>query len=277
MKDPYPYIIRDTDKYRRKHKSIIKKGEISLKGITELSRQGNSVIFNGDVLNIYIPTKSFERKQAKYNGEYITTMGMFIFEIQTFEQIEKGMSGIFHRLTIPNNIDFQYTDSSKFKGKIDKYPNDEYTVFRLEKGDKFIANVFLQQISSAVITFVKALHGGSMPKSISYDEILGLYHNVLELNNVSLNAPSLIYELSIAEVCRSKKDQSKPFRDAVNKKPDMSRYDYVNINLNKLPMLNSTFSGLTFENMNDAIIKSLDRTETGGEEKFSPLERPIKY
>ena len=29
--------------------------------------------------------------------------------------------------------------------------------------------------------------------------------------------------------------------------------------------------------MNDAIIKSLDRTETGGEEKFSPLERPIKY
>lgn len=248
-----------------------------MKGIAELSRQGNSVVFNGDVLNIYIPTKSFERKQAKYNGEYITTMGMFIFEIQTFEQIEKGMSGIFHRLTIPNNIDFQYTDSSKFKGKIDKYPNDEYTVFRLEKGDKFIANVFVQQISSAVITFVKALHGGSMPKSISYDEILGLYHNVLELNNVSLNAPSLIYELSIAEVCRSKKDQSKPFRDAVNKKPDMSRYDYVNINLNKLPMLNSTFSGLTFENMNDAIIKSLDRTETGGEEKFSPLERPIKY
>lgn len=277
MKDPYPYIIKDTGKHRRKHKSIIKKGEISLKGITELSRQGNSVIFNGDVLNIYIPTKSFERKQAKYNGEYITTMGMFIFEIQTFEQIEKGMSGIFHRLTIPNNIDFQYTDSSKFKGKIDKYPNDEYTVFRLEKGDKFIANVFVQQISSAVITFVKALHGGSMPKSISYDEILGLYHNVLELNNVSLNAPSLIYELSIAEVCRSKKDQSRPFRDAVNKKPDMSRYDYVNINLNKLPMLNSTFSGLTFENMNDAIIKSLDRTETGGEEKFSPLERPIKY
>ena len=248
-----------------------------MKGIAELSRQGNSVVFNGDVLNIYIPTKSFERKQAKYNGEYITTMGMFIFEIQTFEQIEKGMSGIFDRLTIPNNIDFQYTDSSKFKGKIDKYPNDEYTVFRLEKGDKFIANVFVQQISSAVIDFVKALHGGSMPKSISYDEILGLYHNVLELNNVSLNAPSLIYELSIAEVCRSKKDQSRPFRDAVNRKPDMSRYDYVNINLNKLPMLNSTFSGLTFENMNDAIIKSLDRTETGGEEKFSPLERPIKY
>lgn len=248
-----------------------------MKGIAELSRQGNSVIFNGDVLNIYIPTKSFERKQAKYNGEYITTMGMFIFEIQTFKQIEKGMSGIFHRLTIPNNIDFQYTDSSKFKGKIDKYPSDEYTVFRLEKGDKFIANVFVQQISTAVIDFVKALHGGSMPKSVSYDEILGLYHNVLELNNVNLNAPSLIYELSIAEVCRSKKDQSKPFRDAVNRKPDISRYDYVNINLNKLPMLNSTFSGLTFENMNDAIIKSLDRTETGGEEKFSPLERPIKY
>lgn len=248
-----------------------------MKGIAELSRQGNSVIFNGDVLNIYIPTKSFERKQAKYNGEYITTMGMFIFEIQTFEQIEKGMSGIFRRLTIPNNIDFQYTDSSKFKGKIDKYPSDEYTVFRLEKGDKFIANVFVQQISTAVIDFVKALHGGSMPKSVSYDEILGLYHNVLELNNVNLNAPSLIYELSIAEVCRSKKDQSKPFRDAVNRKPDISRYDYVNINLNKLPMLNSTFSGLTFENMNDAIIKSLDRTETGGEEKFSPLERPIKY
>lgn len=248
-----------------------------MKQITELGRQGNSVIFNGDVLNIYIPSKSFDRKQAKYNGEYITTMGMFVFEIQTFAQIEKGISGSFHRLTIPNNIDFQYTDSGKFKGKIDKYPNDEYHVFRLEKGDKFIANVFVQQISSAVVNFIKALHGGSIPKSISYDEILGLYHNVLELNNVSLKAPSLIYELTITEVCRSKRDQSKPFREAVNKNSELSRYDYVNINLNKLPMLNSTFAGLTFENMNDAIIKSLDRTETGGEEKMTPLERSIRF
>lgn len=245
--------------------------------ITELRRQGNSVVFEGDVLDIYIPSKSFDRKQAKYNGEYISTMGMFVFEIKTFSHIEKGMSGRFHRLTIPNSIDFQYTDSYKFKGKIEKYPNDEYVVFRLEKGDKFIANVFIQQVSSAVVDFIKALHGGSIPKSISYDEILGLYHNVLELNNVGLNAPSLVYELTIAEVCRSKKDQGNPFRVDVNKKPDMSRYDYVNINLNRLPMLNSTFAGLTFENMNDAIIKSLDRTETGGEEKASPIERTIRY
>ena len=42
-------------------------------------------------------------------------------------------------------------------------------------------------------------------------------------------------------------------------------------------MLNSTFAGLTFENMNDAIIKSLDRTETGGEEKMTPLERSIRF
>ena len=78
-------------------------------------------------------------------------------------------------------------------------------------------------------------------------------------------------------MCRSKRDQSKPFREAVNKNSEISRYDYVNINLNKLPMLNSTFAGLTFENMNDAIIKSLDRTETGGEEKMTPLERSIRF
>ena len=106
--------------------------------------------------------------------------------------------------------------------------------------------------------------------------ILGLYHEVLGINKVSLQSPSIIYELIVSELCRFKTDLSLPYRLAANKKV-ISPYAYKNINLNRLPSLNSTFAGLTFEDMTNSITMSLARTKTGGKETASPLEKIIKY
>ena len=244
--------------------------------IPELEKVGNSIIFTGDILNVYIPKSMLDKNLAVYNGEFIHTMGIFIFEITNEKNMEEGKAGRFHKLLMPNSIDFQYSDTYNFTGSVDGMESDSYEVFQLINGNQFIANVIMQQSSEEVIMFVKSLHSGYIPKIVPYHMILGLYHEVLGINKVSLQSPSIIYELIVSELCRFKTDLSLPYRLAANKKV-ISPYAYKNINLNRLPSLNSTFAGLTFEDMTNSITMSLARTKTGGKETASPLEKIIKY
>ena len=251
---------------------------MALNKIPELEQNGNSIIFTGDYLDIYVPRDSFDDGFARYNGNYINTIGIFFFEIIKAKDIEnEGRKRVFHKMTFPNNIDFQYTDILSYKGSINGTPNIQYDVFRLENGNQFIANVNYQKLSDTVITFVNKLHNGKMPKILTYNEILEMYHGVLALNGINLKAPSLLYELVISESCRDSKDISKPFRFKAAKGKNFDPYGYKNIRINRLPQINSTFAGLTFENMTDSVITSLDRTVNGGKEQPSPIEDTIKY
>lgn len=242
-------------------------------------REGNSIVFQGDYLDIYIPKDSFKHKLAEYNGNYINSIGILFFEIISDKEVDnESRERVFHRMLFPNTITFQYTDILDYTGSINGTPEIQYDVFRLEQGNQFIANVNFQKDSGEVIRFVNKLHNGNIPQIVPYEDILKLYLDVLAINNVSLKAPSLLYELVISEACRYKNDLSKPYRDAYNKsKKGISEYDYKNVRINKLPQLNSTFAGLTFENMTDSVISGLDRSINGGEEKESPIEKTIKY
>lgn len=250
---------------------------MAIKGIPELSRKGNSIIFNGDILDIYIPIKNFESKLAVHNGEYIHSMGIFLFSIKTFDQADNNKSVRIHSMKLPLFIDFQYSSSFRYNGKLDNYPNEEYEVFRLNNNDQFIANVLIEKSSNNAVTYINSLHAGKIPTMLNYDEILQLYHETLTLSGVSLDSPSLIYELIISEACRSKSSIKKPFRVYINSAKEKDKYNYINTNINKLAMLNSTFAGLTFENMNDAILTSIERTQNNDEEKPSPLEDIARY
>lgn len=236
------------------------------------------MIFNGEYLDIYIPRKSFKNNLASYNGEFIHTIGIFLFSIKNEEDLlDENREQVYHKMMLPNSIDFQYTDQFKFTGSINGLPSDTYEVFRLENGNQFVANVLLQKDSNEVIRFVKALHNGYIPSIVPYDKIITLYLDVLAINSVSLKAPSVIYELIISEACRKKGDMASAFRYALNKNPDIGLNNYTNIRINKIPAINSTFTGLTFEDMNNSIMTSLERTATGKQEKESPLEKSIKY
>ena len=54
---------------------------MALNKIPELEQNGNSIIFTGDYLDIYVPRDSFDDGFARYNGNYINTIGIFFFEI----------------------------------------------------------------------------------------------------------------------------------------------------------------------------------------------------
>lgn len=80
--------------------------------IDEFRREGNSVVFIGDVLDIYIPRQQFKNGLSEHRGEYINTIGMFQFEIKSFKEAEEGKSGKVRKLKYPNKMDFNYTEVS---------------------------------------------------------------------------------------------------------------------------------------------------------------------
>ncbi|QXN67900.1 hypothetical protein FPHOBKDP_00146 [Listeria phage LPJP1] len=248
------------------------------KKMSSLDRIKDSLIFKGEILDIYLPKSNFDKNLSTYNGEYINTMGIFSFIEKKAGPEDKTTKGTLRKLELPNMIDFQYDSSYSFKGKLsDELPSDTYEVFRLTTGNQFIANVFTEQNASNVKKFISALHGGNIPSSVSYDNIIKLYLDTLSINKVSLRSPSVIYELIISELCRYSKDINEPFRKIIASKNNISPYMYTNINLKKLPSINSTFAALSFENPNQAIIDSINKNINGEKENESPIERTIKY
>lgn len=244
--------------------------------IKEFVRSGNSVIFDGDYLDIYIDRDYFKRGMAEHQGNYISTVGMFQFEIKTEAQVKGDKPGVLKSIKYPNRMEFDYSEHFTYEGKLGNEKKSlSYDVFRLTKGDKFLANVNIEQSAVAVKDFVFMLHGGKIPGFVAYSDIIKLYHDALNTNKVNLKSNSLTYELIISELCRAKSDIEVPYRKSLKKNP--SEYDYVSINLKEIPRINSTFTALTFENIDESIISSVKRTNTGGEETPSPLESVIKY
>ncbi|QPI17067.1 virion protein [Staphylococcus phage vB_StaM_SA1] len=246
--------------------------------IKEFKRDGNSIVFTGEILDIYIPREQFKKGLSEHRGEYINTYGMFQFEIKTEKQAEEGKQGVLRKMKYPNPIDFNYVENFKFDGKLsDNMDSIQYEVFRLRTGCQFVANVNIEQSAETVKNFLFLFHAGKLPTFINYNDIIKLHYDVLDSNKVNLKSNSLTYELIIAELCRYKENVETPYRIALNKKQNVGPLDYINYNLKKLPNLNSTFASFTFEGMDDTIVTSIGRTAKGGKEKRSPLEDVMKY
>lgn len=245
--------------------------------ISSLERKNNSIIFTGERMHIYIPKSYFEKNLASYNGKYIYTMGIFLFEITSDEKFEKNIDGIFHTLKLPVKINFEYESTFSCKRKINNFEEDSYNVYILGKDNIFIDNVYKEQSADLCKDFVNALHGGNIPKIISYEEIIKLYLDNIDITKINLRNPSVIFEIIISEVCRHKNNIKTPFRKIIGKNNNVSPYEYKNISIKSIPNLNSTFSDLAFEDLNQSIISSVKKTKTGEKELESPVEKTIKY
>jgi hypothetical protein len=243
-----------------------------------LKKIDNTVFFDGEYMEIYIPKEYFAKGIAEYHGDKISTLGIFNFVIYTQPKDTKN-KGELHLLKLPMEIKFEFNSfhdiTTKLQADLDE---DEYRVFELNKGSIFIDNVVKEQSAENSKKFIYLLHGGKLPKALKYQDIIDLYHESIGLNRVSLNNPSVIFEMIIAELCRYKSNIEVPFRMMIGKdNAKVTEYDYNNINLKKLPSINSTFNAMTFEDINQSIISSIKKTRNKETENPSPVEKIIKY
>lgn len=242
-----------------------------------LYEDGEKIKFNGDIMKIYLPKSNFEKKISEYNGNFVNTMGIFLFEVNTFENEEKNKSGFIYTLKLPVVITFQYNDIDSIKTKLkENLSEDSYQVFILKKDDIFMTNKKIEMGIDNCQKFIKMLHNGNIPSIIPYDEIIKLYLQTLLINDISLNNKSFIYEMIISEACRYSKNLKIPYRKVCNK-PNVLNTDYVNKNIKDIPALSSTYASLAFEDINRSLVASVNRSRNNEKEIESPIEKTIKY
>lgn len=229
-----------------------------------LKKVDKGIICDVFEMGIIIPKDYFELGIAEMIGEKLQTLGIFYFYVKKTNSSPPKK----YLLNIPSPIKIQFTKviDSKTEDKDSK-------IFIMTEGDTFMESETIVKNPNNVYKFATLFHSGNFPKT-TYEAIYTQYMQVQFDNKTLLGVPSSTIEGIISEICRWNKDTSKPFRLglAKNAKPN----DFKMIGIRNLPRQLSTFSGITFEDINQSIASGIARTRTGKEEKITSIEKIVK-
>ena len=124
--------------------------------------------------------------------------------------------------------------------------------------------------------YLKSMTAGNLPNLIPYSKALEVWRKNQELNNVHFGVSSCYLEVILSAMYRNPNDLSQKFAKIASDK-GVSDYDYATASIRQICQYNSTFSALTFEDMNAMLDASLNTTSTGREQKTSPMEQITKF
>lgn len=229
------------------------------------------VTFTGNTCEIYIPQYFFNKNDMKALatdlGERIRTIGLFFFKVDNE----------LHELQLPISMEFQFSSVEKRRFKIKpNIPDLDYFVYTLKNGDAFMYNrLHKRDVGDIKIFISKLIEGAKLPPYISYADSLNIFLRAMVASkNTGLDISGVSIEFMLSEIYRYKGAMSDPFRLHYNGK---NPYDFKMIRLTKVPQLNSTFTGLTGEDINTQLVSAIVKTREGGEDKETPIEKVIKY
>ena len=226
--------------------------------------------FVGEEMEIFLPSYFLDPAEniARTISNRIETVGLFWFKV----------GEEYYELQIPVKFEFSFTSRRKKKMKLKPgMPEIDYDIFVLVNGDAFIYDTNHKQTVDDITWFIaKMIEGAKLPPTISYDEVFGVFTRALEITqiNAKLGVPALTLEFLLSELFRNRRDTSEAFRYAYTGK---NAYDYRMVRITKIPEMNSTFTGLLGEDINQQIVSAVLKSREGKEEKVSPIEKIIKY
>lgn len=224
--------------------------------------------FTGSKCKIYIPDYFFKDGIASDLGNRIETMGILMFNVD----------GELYDLSMPIKFQFEYSDSEKVTTKLTpEMPEIEFVVYTLNRGDAFMYNMsHKQNVDDIKADFIdKLIEKAKLPPTVRYENVMQTLLNALvATNHVNLGVSGVSYEFILATLCRSRKSMNTPFRKAYDGK---NGYGYKMSRITKIPELESTFTGITGEDINHQLVSGVLKSRNNVEEKESPIEKMIKY
>jgi hypothetical protein len=219
---------------------------------------------------IYIPLNYFEDKFAIDQGSSIETIG--ILYIKSFKDGEESNIQLINIPSVINVMRYDFIeDEIKIKGKkikvmVLKYLPDSYMFHQSVESGRRVAEIFLNSLLM-----------GKLPKTLDYSQLIDIWWKNIAIAGVSLNVPSKIFELIIANIYRDPTDFKKRFSEYYGKQSNPNPYSYQTGNVRDIVENLSTFSSIIFEDvarmLTSGIVNSLENVE----EPVSPLEKIIYY
>ena len=234
---------------------------------------GNYIYADCQCVEFYIPKYYFENTGnfAENNGNTIKVLGVFDIGI-----LENGNLKEMRVLNVPTWIELFVSTSEdrdvKLPGEEDITPCHVLTYI---KGQKIMSSSIVQD-STNVETYLDFVNKGKLPSIIPYEKSLQIWRKNQELNGANLGVPSVIEEMILSVAYRDKNDPSKKFSHVIGKDLNVSQFDYIMNNIRQICQYTSTFTALTFEDLDSMVTTSLNRTRNHGTEAVSPVEDLIK-
>ena len=232
---------------------------------------GKFIYCEAQYIEFYLPKYYFDEKFATDLGEMIRAIG--IMNVGIFSN---GKCTEMKVLNVPTSVDIFVNDS---EDRLVKYPStgveEACLVLKYNKGDK-VMNSSVVEDSVNCENFVDMINKGKLPPIIPYGESIEVWKKNMELTGVNLGVPYVIYELILSAAYRYKKDQTQKFGKAAAENPGLSDYDYTMNRIREICQYTSTFTAVTYEDIDAMITTSLNRTKTKAPEAYSPVEDIIK-
>lgn len=221
----------------------------------------------------YIPNYYFEGVGgfATDLGQTIRTLG--VFDIGFFKE---GKLEEWKVMNIPTWIELFVYDSENRSVELPKMAGSTpCRVLKYFEGSRLMDSVTVEDSTNAE-TYLSFVLSGKVPPSVPYNKSLELWQKNQALNDADLKVHSVIEELILSVSYRDKNNLGQKFAKVIGKDPSTSQYDYTMASIRQICQYASTFTALTFEDIDSMITTSLNRTRTKAPEAHSPIEKIIK-
>ena len=236
-----------------------------------LKKVENDYILTAPKAVVYVPLYFFDNEKISViEGELLRTIGFLFVEVYKTLTSKPDL----YQIDCPLRLSIPFSDSKKekkaFKGSKEE---EEYMAFTIEGNSVMIQEALNIQNGKNSELFMNFLLGGKLPENLRYSDIANFLSEVSIMNGTSLGVPMSVVEAMVGEMCRSAKDIYTPYRKIAGKNGDDN--GYMNIRIQELPRVTSTFSGIAFEDVTSAVSVGCVAGKKGIEGVESPFEKVI--
>lgn len=229
------------------------------------------IYLNAQYCEFYVPMSYFDSKWMVQLSDTIKGLGLFNIGI-----FENGELKDIRLLNLPTSVEFFVYDTERrtmnFKGE----ENVQCLVLKYIKDQKIMESSTIEDSSSSEM-YLDIILKGKVPQSIPYTKVLNVWIKNQTLNKVSFGVPSAVLEMILAVCYRDKNNMEQKFSMVIGKDLNVSEWDYKMAKIREICQYASTFSAMTFEDINAMITTSVNRTREKRYEMESPVEKIIKY
>lgn len=241
------------------------------KGILE--NDGKDIILKDKYLELYIPELYFDKSVRfaedlgdKYNVFGIVNVG--IFNGSSISYIDT--------LNIPSNILINVFEMEYREINLPGYGKTNCRVIKYYEKNKICKNFIIQDSINAQL-FLRSVIYGKLPTTIPYSKSIQIWHKNQSMNSVNFGVPSVISEVVLRVMYRDKNNVANSFSKLIGlPNTQASDYDYRMVSVRQVCQYASTFSALTFEDIDSMITTSLNREREHKKENVSPVEDLFK-
>lgn len=233
---------------------------------------GNFIYLNASYCEFYIPMYYFDttRRFAEDLSDHIDVLGLFNVGI-----FENGKLIDMRTLNLPTKISIFVYDTELREVEMSNGELLQCKVVKYLKNAKIMQSMIFEDDSNSK-DYLKFITSGNLPKIIPYSKAAQVWRKNQELNSVHFGVSSLYLELILAVMHRNPDDLSQKFAKIASTE-GVSDYDYTTASIRQICQYNSTFTAITFEDIDSMITTSLNKARDKAKEVESPVEQIIKF